>query len=73
MGFLDSEITINVIKDGEIVDKHKLELPERVSNIIKCKNPRCITSIEQELLQEFYLADREKSVYRCKYCASQYE
>ena len=73
LGFLDSEITINVIKDGEIADKHKLNLPEKVVNIIKCKNPRCITSIEKELTQEFYLADRQKMVYRCRYCDSQYK
>jgi len=61
-------ITVNVIKDGEIVDKKELVLPETIKNVIKCKNPRCITSIEQELPHIFYLADPNKEIYRCKYC-----
>ena len=73
LGFLDSEITVNIIKDGNIIDKHKLTLPEVVVNIVRCKNPRCISSIEQELTQEFYLADRKKISYRCRYCDSQYK
>ena len=61
-------ITINVIKDGEIVEKRVLELPKELKNIMKCKNPRCITSIEQELPHIFYLADPVRELYRCKYC-----
>jgi len=61
-------ITVNVIKDGKIIDKKELILPETIKNVIKCKNPRCITSIEQELPHIFYLADANKEVYRCKYC-----
>lgn len=61
-------ITVNVIKDGAIIDKKELILPENIKNVIKCKNPRCITSIEQELPHIFYLADANKEVYRCKYC-----
>ena len=57
-----------MIKDGEIVDKKELTLPKEIKNIIKCKNPRCITSIEQELPHIFVLADEEKEIYRCKYC-----
>ena len=72
IGFIDHTITINVIKDGEIVEKRQLSLPKEIKNVIKCKNPRCITSIEQELPHIFYLADAEKEVYRCKYCEEKY-
>lgn len=68
LGYIDSGITVNIIKDGVLKEKKHLELPERVENIIKCKNPRCITSVEQELPQIFKLTDREKKVYRCIYC-----
>lgn len=61
-------ITVNVIKDGVIIDKKELVLPETITDVMKCKNPRCITSIEQELPHIFYLADPVKEVYRCKYC-----
>ena len=72
LGFVDHNITVNIIKNGEIVDKKRLSLPKQVTNIIKCKNPRCITSIEQGLKQVFVLADEEKQVYRCKYCEEKY-
>ena len=72
LGFIDHNITVNVIKDGEIVEKKALKLPESITNVIKCKNPRCITSIEQELPHVFVLTDPEKEVYRCKYCEEQY-
>lgn len=65
---LDPTITINIIKDGKIIEKRGLKLPETVTGIIKCKNPRCITSIEQELPHKFRLADPEKGIYRCIYC-----
>ena len=68
LGFIDHNITVNIIHNGEIVDKKKLTLPKVVYNVLKCKNPRCITSIEQELKQVFILTDTEKQVYRCKYC-----
>lgn len=68
LGVLDRNITINIIEDGEIKSKKNLNLPERVTNIIKCKNPRCITSIEQELPHIFRLTDKQKGVYRCVYC-----
>ena len=68
LGFIDHNITVNIIKDSEIVEKRELHLPKEIVNVIKCKNPRCITSIEQELDQIFVLADPEKEVYRCKYC-----
>ena len=72
LGFIDHNITVNIIKDGEIVEKKKLSLPKEVHNVIKCKNPRCITSIEQDLEQIFILADPKKEVYRCKYCEEKY-
>ena len=72
LGVLDENITINVIQDNKIVEKRALPLPEVVTNVIKCKNPRCITSIEQELDQIFILTDPEKEVYRCKYCEEKY-
>lgn len=72
LGFIDHNITVNIIKDEVIVEKRKLQLPKKIRNIIKCKNPRCITSIEQELEQVFYLTDEENEVYRCKYCEEKY-
>lgn len=68
LGYIDPGITVNVIHDGELFKREKLSLPERVRDIIKCKNPRCITSTEQELVQEFRLTDREHKIYRCIYC-----
>ena len=73
LGFIDHTITVNVIKDGEIQEKKELILPKEVKNVIKCKNPRCITSIEQELPHIFKLTDDKKEVYRCKYCEEKYE
>ena len=73
LGVLDHNITINVIQDDHIVKKHKLSLPETVTGIIHCKNPRCITSIEQELPHRFKLTDRENGVYRCIYCESKFK
>ena len=72
MGFIDHNITVNVIKGDRIVDKKILSLPKQVRNVIKCKNPRCVTSVEQELDQIFILTDEEKEVYRCKYCEEKY-
>ncbi len=68
LGFIDHNITVNVIKYGKIVAKKDLILPKQITNVIKCKNPRCITSIEQELAHVFILTDEENEVYRCKYC-----
>lgn len=70
VGFVDPGITVNIIKGGELAKRTHLELPEEVVDVIKCKNPRCITTIEQELPQVFRLTDRENKVYRCKYCES---
>ena len=68
LGYLDPGITVNVIRDCQVAKRHHLCLPERVVGVIKCKNPRCITSVEQEIVHEFKLADRKKGVYRCIYC-----
>lgn len=70
LGYLAPDITVNVIKNREIIEKKHMELPEELKNIIKCENPRCITSVEQDLDNIFKLTDRENRVYRCKYCES---
>lgn len=72
LGFIDHNITVNVIQGDKIVAKKPLTLPKQVKNVIRCKNPRCITSIEQELDQIFILTDEQKEVYRCKYCEEKY-
>ena len=72
LGFIDHNITVNIIKNGEIVDKKKLHLPKQIVNVIKCKNPRCITSIEHGLDQVFVLSNEEKEIYRCRYCDERY-
>ena len=71
LGYIDTNITVNIIKDGKIIKKTHMELPEKLVNIIKCKNPRCITSVEQEIDQVFNLTDKENRIYRCKYCEMQ--
>ena len=71
IGYVDPNITVNIIIDGRRVEKRQLKLPETITNVIRCKNPRCITSVEQELPQVFKLTDREKRVYRCLYCETQ--
>jgi aspartate carbamoyltransferase regulatory subunit len=72
IGYIDHNITVNIIKDGSIVEKKKLTLPRQLINIIHCKNPRCITSIEQEIDHVFFLADEENEIYRCRYCEEKY-
>ena len=72
LAVIDHDITINVIQGGEIVAKQELSLPKEVRDIYKCKNPRCITSIEQELPHIFCLSDEAKGLYRCKYCEEKY-
>ena len=71
LGYIDNNITVNIIKNGEIIKKAHMELPEKLVNIIKCKNPRCITVDEQDVNQVFELKDKENKVYRCKYCEAQ--
>lgn len=70
LGYIDNDISINIVKDSKIIKKYHPELPKAIKNTVKCKNPRCITSIEQELDQVFILTDKENKVYRCKYCES---
>lgn len=68
LGYVDSNITVNIVKDGELVKRNHLDLPDTLTDIIQCKNPRCITSVEQEIPHRFKLADRKKKSYRCVYC-----
>lgn len=68
LGYVDPGVTINIIRDGKIAEKRTLELPTELTDVLKCKNPRCITSTEQELPHIFRLTDREHRVYRCIYC-----
>ncbi len=70
LGYIAPEVTVNIIKNGVTENKLKLSLPKTVKNVIKCKNPRCITSVEQEIVHEFKLVDEEKRIYRCIYCES---
>lgn len=70
LGYIDPNSTVNIVKDGQIVKKCHLELPEKLTNVIKCKNPRCITSVEQDIDHVFKLTDRKNRVYRCIFCES---
>ena len=70
LGYVDPGISVSIVRDGKLDRKFTVELPERVMNVIKCKNPRCITSTEQEIPQIFRLTDREERIYRCVYCES---
>lgn len=73
IGFVDPGATVNIIKNGERVKKVKVEMPEKLINVIKCKNPRCITFTEQELDQVFKLTDKKSKTYRCLYCETKAE
>ncbi|MGN0733858.1 MAG: aspartate carbamoyltransferase regulatory subunit [Emergencia sp.] len=73
LGYIDSNITVNIVKDGKLVDKKHLELPEKLDDVIFCKNPRCITSVEQEIVHSFRLTDRENKIYRCVYCDAEHK
>lgn len=68
IGFIEPNATINVVKEDKLVDKYNVTLPEKIVNIAKCQNPRCITSVEKDLDQVFHLTDKENQVYRCQYC-----
>ena len=72
IGYIDHSITIDVIRDGRVAEKKNVSLPKKIRNVIQCKNPRCITTIEQELPQIFYLADEKEGIYRCRYCDEKY-
>ena len=73
LGYIDSDITMNVIKEGVRTEKYHPTLPETITGIIKCKNPRCITTTEQELAHVFKLTDADKKIYRCLYCEAKAE
>ena len=73
LGFIDPEITVNIIADGKLVEKKQLSLPKQIRNVLKCKNPRCITSVEQELPHIFNLTDTRHAIYRCAYCETKAE
>ncbi len=73
IGYVDPGATVNIIKNGAVAEKRKLALPEKLTNVLKCKNPRCITTVEQELKQEFVLTDKENRIYRCRYCETKAE
>ena len=73
LGYIDNNITINIIKDDKVVEKRRLKLPVQITDVLKCKNPRCITSVEQGLEHVFLLTDEEKKTYRCKYCEQKYK
>ena len=68
LGYIDPNATVNIIKDEKLVEKKRLALPEKLTNVLKCKNPRCISATEQELPHIFKLADKENRIYRCFYC-----
>ena len=71
IGYVDPDATVNVIRDGQLIEKKTLDLPEMLTDVIFCKNPRCITSVEQELSHVFRLTDKQNKVYRCLYCETQ--
>lgn len=73
LGFIDTDITVNIIKDGALFEKKHIELPQRLTDVIRCKNPRCITTTEQGISHVFELTDAEKRVYRCAYCEAKAE
>ena len=68
LGYLDPGITVNIIREGQVAERRRLALPQRVVDVIKCRNPRCITSVEREIVHEFKLTDPVRKVYRCIYC-----
>lgn len=68
IGYVDPNVTVDIIRNGKLAEKKKIDLPERLSNVLFCKNPRCITSVEQELVHIFKLTDKENRIYRCIYC-----
>lgn len=73
IGYIDPNITVNIVRDNELVSKKHLSLPARLDNTIFCKNPRCITSIEQEIVHSFRLVDPQKRIYRCIYCDTEHK
>ena len=68
LGFVDPGVTVNIIRDGKLIEKRRIDMPEKLTNVIRCKNPRCITSTERAIDHIFKLTDRVNKVYRCAYC-----
>ena len=68
LGFVDPGVTVNIIRNGQLVEKRRIDMPERLTNVIKCKNPRCITSVERSIDHVFKLTDPRNKIYRCVYC-----
>lgn len=68
LGYFSPNVTVNFIRDGKLVDKRHIDLPTRITDLLRCKNPRCITTTEQDIHHIFRLADPEKRTYRCIYC-----
>ena len=73
LGYIDSNITVNIVKDGKMVEKKHMALPTELRHVVKCKNPRCITSVEQEIVQIFRLKNKDAKVYRCAYCDAEHK
>ena len=73
LGYVDSNITVNFVEEGKLSKKLHMELPQSLKNVVKCKNPRCITSVEQEIVHSFRLVDKERKVYRCVYCDAEHK
>ncbi len=73
LGFIDPGITVNIIQDDKVTQKLTVQMPKVIKNVISCRNPRCISSVEQELPQIFVLSDEENQVYRCKYCEEKFD
>ena len=73
LGYVDPDVTVNVIRNGKLIEKKRIELPTKLTNVIRCKNPRCITTTEQELPHIFKLTDSENRIYRCLYCETKAE
>jgi len=73
LAYIDPGVTVNIIRNGKLVERKKPEMPERIVNVMKCKNPRCITQVEQELDHVFVLTDKKEQVYRCFYCETQFK
>ncbi len=73
VGFIDPDVTISIIRDGQIIEKKNIELPTELRGVLRCKNPRCITSVERDLPRVFLLSDRARRIYRCRYCEAKAE
>jgi aspartate carbamoyltransferase regulatory subunit len=73
LGYIDDNITVNIVRNGKLEEKVHLDLPEELTNVLKCKNPRCITSIEQEIPHRFKLSDKARKSYRCVYCDAEFK